>query len=74
MKLEVEGELNYYGPDDPTGEYYYFHLPDGRIITIGFRSEDWHGNIHDGIPLLPRDKSWCKLSIEILDDKSSGGI
>ena len=67
MKLEVEGTIDYNGPDDPTGEYYYFHLPDGRVVTIGFQSEEWEGNIHDGIPLLPKDKSRCKLSIEILD-------
>ena len=68
MKLEVEGTIDYNGPDDPVGEYYYFHLSDGRVITIGFQSRDWRGNIHTGIPLLPSDKSRCKLSIEILDD------
>jgi hypothetical protein len=68
MKLEIEGTIDYNGPDDPTGDYYYFKLLDGRIITIGFQSKDWHGNIHTGIPLLPSDKSRCKLSIEILDD------
>jgi hypothetical protein len=73
-KLEAEGTIDYYGPDDPTGHYYYFKLPNGRIITIGFQSEEWDGNIHDGIPLLPKDKYRCKLSIEILDDKFQLGF
>jgi len=67
-ELEVEGTIDYFGPDDPPCDYYYFKTSDGRYITIGFRSTEWGGDIYSGIPLLPTNESRCKLTIEILED------
>lgn len=65
--MRVEGELTYQGPDDPPMEYYLLRTRDGKQIMIGFDSENWGGNIHDGIPQLPENANSCTL--EITDGK-----
>jgi hypothetical protein len=67
MKFEIEGEIGYAGPDDPTGEYYYLHTKDGKTIYIGVDAEKFGGNIYDGIPGFPKDYKKCKLTIEFIE-------
>ena len=78
-KFEVEGKISYVGRDNPWAEYYCIDLPDGRLIGIGFDSEDWNGNEQSGIPEIGCFSRWnddgtqqsekrkCRITIEFLE-------
>jgi hypothetical protein len=70
VSLKLTGKLIYAGPDDPPCDYYYFRLSDGRTVYIGFKSDEFAGNYHHGIPELPglehAEEGYC-LSITKID-------
>ena len=56
-KFEVEGKYRMLGGIS-WAEYYCIDLPDGRLIGIGFDSEDWNGNEQSGIPEIGCFSRW----------------
>ncbi|MCK9593653.1 MAG: hypothetical protein M0Q91_16750 [Methanoregula sp.] len=56
--FEAEGKMSYVGRDNPWAEYYCIELSDGRVIGIGFDSENWNGNMDDGIPEIKCPPRW----------------
>lgn len=64
-KFTREGKISYWGPDDPTGEFYVIEFADGTHVHVGLEATDFGGNIYDGIPEIPQDGK-VRITIEMI--------